>query len=89
MALVPVLVIIWSPRGLLHLRQLHREHKELTQKNITLEKENHTVYQEIDRLVNDPSALEQLVRKELGLVKEGELIFQFTPSEDTSKRSPK
>ena len=89
LALIPVLVIIWSPRGLLHLRQLYGEHRELTQKNLTLEKQNRRLYQQIDRLLNDPSALEDLARKELGLVKEGELIFQFTPSGDSSNRSSK
>ena len=53
LALIPVLVIIWSPRGLLHLRELRREHKELAQKNLTLEKENHRLYQQIDRLLNE------------------------------------
>ena len=75
--LASVLLIIWSPNGLLHLRQLHLEHQELLQKNHILEKENHQLYEEISRLRNDPAAIEDLARQELGLVKEGELIFQF------------
>lgn len=79
-----VLLIIWSPNGLLHLRQLDLEHQELIQKNRILEQENHQLYEEISRLQNDPHAIENLARQELGLVKEGELIFQFvtpTPQE--------
>jgi len=72
-----VLVIIWSPNGLLHLRQLHVEHQTLIQSNLALEKENHRLYGEIGRLRNDPAAIEHLARQELGLVKDGELIFQF------------
>jgi cell division protein FtsB len=72
-----VLLIIWSPNGLLHLRQLHAEHQELLQKNHILEKENHHLYEEISRLQEDPDAIESLARQELGLVREGELIFQF------------
>ena len=75
--LASVLLIIWSPNGLLHLRQLHLEHQELLQKNHILEKENHLLYEEISRLRTDPAAIENLARQELGLVKEGELIFQF------------
>ena len=72
-----VLVIIWSPNGLLHLRHLHVEHQTLIQSNLALEKENQRLYGEIGRLRNDPAAIEHLARQELGLVKDGELIFQF------------
>jgi cell division protein FtsB len=79
LVLTSVLLIIWSPNGLLHLRQLHSEYKELTTRNQTLEKENHQLYQEISLLQNDLTAIERLARQELGLVKDGELIFQFVP----------
>ena len=82
-----VMLIIWSPNGLLHLRQLYVEHQQLTAKTLILEKENHQLYQEITLLRNDPVAIERLARQELGLVKEGELIFQFLPPADT-KDSP-
>jgi len=75
--LVSVLFIIWAPNGVLHLSQLDSEHQELIQKNTLLEKENYLLYEEISRLRHDPSAIEHLARQELGLVKEGELIFQF------------
>jgi cell division protein FtsB len=69
MVLGSVLLIIWSPNGLLHLRQLHLEHQDLIQKNHILEKENHLLYEEIGLLRNDPAAIEHLARQELGLVK--------------------
>jgi cell division protein FtsB len=78
--LISVLLIIWSPNGLLHLRQLNIEHQDLSRKNLMLEQENHRLYQEINRLRDDPTAIENLARQELGLAKEGELIFQFVPS---------
>ena len=79
--LASFLLIIWSPNGLLQLRQLHVEHQELVEKNHILEKENHHLYEEISRLQDDPAAIESLARQELGLVKEGELIFQFVKPE--------
>ena len=79
--LASLLLIIWSPNGLLHLRQLHVEHQELLEKNHILERENHNLYEEISRLQDDPSAIESLARQELGLVKDGELIFQFVKPE--------
>ena len=75
--LASLLLIIWSPNGLLHLRQLHAEHQELLEKNHILEKQNHHLYEEISRLQKDPDAIESLARQELGLVREGELIFHF------------
>jgi cell division protein FtsB len=77
LVLASVLVIIWSPNGLLHLRQLQVENQELLQKNHILEKENEHLYEEISRLQKDPDAIESLARQELGLVREGELIFHF------------
>ena len=74
LVLASVLLIVWSPTGLLHLRQLHVEHQQLLQKNNILEKENHHLYEEISRLQKDPDAIEGLARQELGLVREGELI---------------
>ena len=79
--LASLLLIIWSPNGLLHLRQLYAEHQELLEKNHVLERENHHLYEEISRLQDDPAAIESLARQELGLVKEGELIFQFVKPE--------
>jgi len=83
--LTSVLLIIWSPNGLLHLRQLNQEHQELTARNLILEKENQQIYQEISLLRNDPTAIERLARQELGLVKEGELVFQFVHPADTNQ----
>jgi len=77
LVLASVLLIIWSPNGLLHLRQLHVERQELLQENHVLEKENHHLYEEISRLQKDPDAIESLARQELGLVREGEIIFHF------------
>jgi cell division protein FtsB len=81
LVLASVLLIIWSPNGLLHLRQLNVEHQELLQENHILDKENQHLYEEISRLQKDPDAIESLARQELGLVREGELIFHFVKPE--------
>jgi cell division protein FtsB len=81
LVLTSVLLIIWSPNGLLHLRQLNVEHQELLQENYILDKENQHLYEEISRLQKDPDAIESLARQELGLVREGELIFHFVKPE--------
>ena len=83
------LIIIWSPRGLLHLRDLHQEYHELIEKNQTIQENNHRLYQEITRLRKDPDSIEHLARKELGLVREDELIIYFTPPDQNKNNNSK
>lgn len=71
-----VLLLIYSPRGLLHLRHLQQKHRSLTQKNLVLEQQNRRLYQEITRLRRE-AAIEHLARQELGLIGEDELIIYF------------
>ena len=85
LVLTSVVLIIWSPNGLLQLRKLHTEHQELLQKNHFLERENHHLYEEISRLQKDPDAIESLARQELGLDREGELFFHFVTPQEESK----
>ena len=85
LVMASVLLIMWSPNGLLHLRQLYAEHQELLQENHMLERENQRLYEEISRLQKDPDAIESLARQELGLVREGELIFHFVKPQEDSK----
>jgi cell division protein FtsB len=85
LVLTSLLLIIWSPNGLLHLRQLQVEHQDLTARNLMLEKQKHQLYEEISLLRNNPVAIERLARQELGLIKEDELVFQFVPPAATSE----
>ena len=85
LVLTSLLLIIWSPNGLLHLRQLQVEYQDLSARNLMLEKQNHQIYQEISLLLNNPIAIERLARQELGLIKEDELVLQFLPPAASSE----
>ena len=78
LVIISISAIVFSPRGLLHLRQLNQEYHDLIQKNLKLEEENQRLYQEISQLRDDPATVENLAREELGLVKERELVFHFS-----------
>jgi cell division protein FtsB len=78
-----VLLITFSPRGLLHLRDLHQEYQRLIHRNQSIEQENRRLYQEITRLNSDLASVEHLARQELGLVREDEIIIYFAPPEGT------
>ena len=51
----------------------------MKEKNIHLERENQKLREEVKRLKSDKRYIEEIARKELGMVKEGEIIYQFDP----------
>ena len=50
----------------------------LTEKARQLARENKELLEEIERLRTDREYLESLGRRELGLIKEGEILYRFT-----------
>ena len=51
-----------------------------------LEKENANLTTEIDRLKNDSLYIEKIARKELGMIRQGEIIYRIIPPQ--SQESP-
>lgn len=74
----------FGDKGLLHLLRLKRELAKVKEMNLRLLEENERLKEEIRRLRNDKRYIEEVARKELGLVKEGELIYQFDLPEEKS-----
>ena len=63
--------------GLLQLWRLADERSELGQETYRLLAKNDELRQSILRLRRSDRALEQLARRELGLVREGEVVYRF------------
>lgn len=81
LVLVAVMWIIFSPgTGLLSLMGQRSELTQLQQKTAELEKENSELQAEIDRLQNDTEYLEEVARKEYGLLRKNERVFDFSKS---------
>ena len=83
--LIPLLILgaltFLGEKGILHLLRLQKEVAQIKESNIKLEEENQKLREEVKRLQNDKRYIEEIARKELGMVKEGEIIYQFdTPS---------
>lgn len=72
---------IFSPRGLIHMVQLQKELQELKAHNAKLKNSNKALKHEIRLLKNNPCYIEELARKELGLIKKGEIVYNFKKSE--------
>lgn len=68
-------------RGALHLWRLRAEKAKLDEENFRLQKENEGLRQRISKLRNDDFYLEKIAREELNLVRPGEIIYRFPPSE--------
>ncbi len=67
----------FGEKGILHLLRLRKEVARIKEKNVKLEEENQKLKEEVKRLQSDKRYIEEIARKELGMVKEGEIIYQF------------
>ena len=68
--------IIVSEHGLADLIYLKREQGKLVEENERLTRENHSISIEIDRLKHDPEYIENVARKELGMIGQDEVIIK-------------
>ena len=83
------LVVAWlgfGERGFIHLYRMDRERQTYLEKINKLEHENRELLDEIQRLRSDREYVENLGRRELGLVKEDELMYRFETKTDKVKQ---
>lgn len=85
--LAAVLWIVFSPgTGLVSLRGHRNDLQQLEQKIAELEKENHDLQAEIEGLQNDPEYLEEIARKEYGLLRKNERVYDFSKNSPSKKK---
>ncbi|MCJ7783589.1 MAG: septum formation initiator family protein [Desulfobacterales bacterium] len=78
----------FGEKGIFNLLRLRKEVVRIKEKNLRLEEENQKLKEEVKRLQSDKRYIEEIARKELGMVKEGEIIYRFDiPSK--GKENPK
>jgi cell division protein FtsB len=65
--------------GLVHLRRLRAERAALGEDAFRLLAKNDALRQKILHLRRSDRALERLARQELGLVRDGEIVYRFRP----------
>lgn len=85
MAVVVVPLQILDEQGLPRYRQLRTELEQVKERNVELDRRAGALMRQVERLRNDPNAIESVARDELGMVRDGELVFQF-PRESTEIR---
>jgi cell division protein FtsB len=67
----------FGDKGILHLLRLQKDLIRLKELNSKMEEENRELREEVRRLRHEKRYIEEIARKELGMVKEGEIIYQF------------
>ncbi len=73
------LLTFFGDKGILHLLRLERELTRIKEANHKFEQENEALREEIRKLQSEKRSIEELARKELGMVRQGEIIYQFDP----------
>jgi cell division protein FtsB len=77
MVLMLALWIAFSPFGIVRYLQVEKRLADAAQEMIRLENENRALEEEIARLERDPDFIEEVGRKRYGLIRKGEIIFDF------------
>jgi len=77
---------IYGRSGLARLFELRRGTAELHRRNEAARAENARLRAQAAALRSDPRVLEGVARDELGLVKKGEIVYQFPPEPQESTR---
>ncbi len=81
-----LLFIVIGENGISDLYRLKKQKENLSQKNDELKKENITYYREIERLKHDPRYVEDVARKELGVIGKDEVIIKVKPKPSDSNK---
>lgn len=88
--LVGLIILIWyftifGEKGVIKIIELRRERDRLLADISRIEQDNERLAQEIKRLREDADYLESVARRDLGLIRENELLFIFEQQEATNK----
>ena len=80
---------IFGERGLLRIYHLNQEKQETKKRLEELKGENEKLKREIEALKTDRRYLESIARKDFGLVRQNETIYQFPPAGKSDADAPR
>ncbi len=84
--LCALLWVIFAPgAGVMALLDKRSEQKNLERETAQLKQENMDLQRDIERLENDPQYLEEVARRDYGLLKTNERVFQFPDAKKKGK----
>jgi cell division protein FtsB len=62
--------------------RVREEKSQMVEKNEAIRQENVSLYREIDRMNHDPDYIEEVARKELGVIGPEEIIIRMKSDQD-------
>ena len=68
---------VWGDRGLLAMWRTQGELDRMVREIEIVEQKNATLAREVQRLRSDLGYIEKIAREDLGLVRPGEIVFEF------------
>jgi len=84
MYIIPILAVafilfftIFGERGLLQIYHLNKEKQEVRLRMEAIKSDNQKLVREVDALKNDRRYLESIARKDFGMIRKNEIIYQF------------
>lgn len=86
---VLVMDALVGEKGLLEMLKKRQEYRALEQSLAAIRADNARLSEEVRRLQEDASAIEDLARRELGLIKPGEKLFILKDVPPTDSSRPK
>lgn len=79
---------VFGERGVLRIYRLAQEKEDIQKKADQIKAENEQLKREIEALKSDRRYLESIARKEFGLVRPNEIIYQFSSKAATEQKPP-
>lgn len=74
-------------RGLFERNRARQRHADLEATILEIRQENARLQEQTRRLLKDPRAIEAIARRELGLIRKGEVLFIIKDAEPASRRA--
>ena len=71
------LAALFGQQGLLKVRELEKEKLDLEERVVALQEKTERLRREVRSMQTDPFLYEKLARERLGLVKPGEVVYDF------------
>lgn len=75
--IIMVFLTVFSDKGLIRIYYLSKERDNIKTANKSLKAANENLREEMQRLKTDNRYIEEIARKELGMVKPTDVIYQF------------
>jgi cell division protein FtsB len=70
-----LLFSLFRETGIVGTWKLYRTHRQVLEENAKLREENRRLHEEVEQLRTNPSYIEEIARKELGLIGEKENVI--------------